>query len=112
MASETAQAWSRSIALRIHAEALLALKPAPIEQAEAEIRSAIEIQERRECVFDLAWSRLAQGYVLAAKGDPERARDSYLLAGRIFETMGVATGRECVRVVLGKLDGGQALHPV
>ena len=112
VASETAQAWSRSIALRIHAEALLALKPAPIEQAEAEIRSAIEIQERRECVFDLAWSRLAQGYVLAAKGDPERARDSYLLAGRIFETMGVATGRECVRAVLAKLDGGQALHPV
>ena len=41
-----------------------------------------------------------------------RARDSYLLAGRIFETMGVATGRKCVRAVLAKLDGGQALHPV
>ena len=112
VASETAQAWSRSIALRIHAEALLALKPPPIEQAEAEIRAAVEIQERRECVFDLAWSRIAQGHVLAAKGEPERARDSYLLAGRMFETMGVVTGRECVRADLAKLDGGHPLRSV
>ena len=34
VASETAQAWSRSIALRIHAETLLALEPPRIEQAE------------------------------------------------------------------------------
>ena len=112
VASETAQAWSRSIALRIHAEALLALKAPPIEQAEAEIRAAVEIQERRECVFDLAWSRIAQGYVLAAKGEPERARDCYLLAGRMFEMMGVVTGQECVRADLAKLDAGQPLRSI
>ena len=82
MATETAQAWSRSIALRIHAETLLALEPPRIEQAEDEIRTAIEIQERRECRFDLAWSRLAQGHVLAAKGDRERALEAYTLAGK------------------------------
>jgi tetratricopeptide (TPR) repeat protein len=110
LASETAQGWSRSIALRIHAQALLALKPPRVEQAEAEMRSAIEIQERRECRFDLAWSRLAEGYVLAAKGALEQARDSYLLAGRMFEEMGVAVGRERVRTALAKLDDGQSLR--
>ena len=61
VASDTAQAWSRSIALRIHAETLLALEPPRIEQAEEEVRTAIGIQARRECAFDLAWSRLALG---------------------------------------------------
>ncbi len=110
LASETAQAWSRSIALRIHAEALVALTPARIEAAEADIRSAIEIQERRECVFDLAWTRLAEGHVLAAKGERARARESYLLAGRMFETMGVAVGRERVRAALARLDEGKSLR--
>ena len=74
VATDTAQAWSRSIALRIHAEALVALQPARVEQAEDDIRSAIEIQERRECRFDLAWSHLAKGRVMLAKGDLERRR--------------------------------------
>ena len=38
VATDTAQAWSRSIALRIHAEALVALQPPRIEQAEDDIR--------------------------------------------------------------------------
>ena len=42
LASETAQAWSRSIALRVHAEALVALKPPRVEPAEADIKCAIE----------------------------------------------------------------------
>jgi class 3 adenylate cyclase/tetratricopeptide (TPR) repeat protein len=93
IATETAQAWSRSIALRIHAEALLALQPPRVEQAEAEIRSAIEIQERRECLFDLAWSRLALGYLFAAKSEPERAREACARAARMFEDMGIGAGR-------------------
>ncbi len=109
LATETAQAWSRSIALSIHAEALLALRPPRIEQAEADIKSAIEIQERRECIFDLAWSRLAEGHVLAAKGEPARARGAYLVAGRMFEATGVAIGRERVRAALARLDEDRSL---
>jgi tetratricopeptide (TPR) repeat protein len=112
LATETAQAWSRSIALSIHAEALLALKPPRIEQAEADLKAAIEIQERRECVFDLAWSRLVEGYLLAAKGEAARAREGYLVAGRLFEAMGVAIGRERVRAALARLDEGKSIRPV
>jgi class 3 adenylate cyclase/tetratricopeptide (TPR) repeat protein len=104
VATETAQAWSRSIALRIHAEALVALEPPRTEQAEQDIRSAIEIQERRECLFDLAWSRLAEGHVLAAKHESEAARQAYLLAGRMFEEMTVTMGQERVRTALARLD--------
>jgi predicted ATPase/class 3 adenylate cyclase len=111
LATETAQAWSRSIALTIHAEALLALKPPRIDQAEAEVRSAIEIQERRECLFDLAWSRLVEGHVLAARGASERARERYLLSGRMFEAMGVAIGRERVRGALARLDEEEVRAP-
>jgi predicted ATPase/class 3 adenylate cyclase len=109
LATETAQAWSRSIALTIHAEALLALKPSRVEQAEADVRSALEIQERRECLFDLAWSRLVEGHVLAARGAGQPAREGYLLAGRMFEAMGVAIGRERVRTALAQLDDPKSL---
>ena len=104
VATETAQAWSRSIALRIHAEALLALAPPRVEQAEHDIRSAIEIQERRECRFDLAWSRLAEGHVLAAKDERAAAREAYLLAGRMFADMTVTAGQERVRTALAELE--------
>jgi class 3 adenylate cyclase/tetratricopeptide (TPR) repeat protein len=106
VASETAQAWSRSIALRIHAETLLALEPPRIEQAEQEVRTAISIQERRECLFDLAYSRLALGHVCAVKCDRERALEAYTLAGRMFEAMGVSPGQKRVGAALAALDAG------
>jgi class 3 adenylate cyclase/tetratricopeptide (TPR) repeat protein len=106
VASQTAQGWSRSIALRIHAETLLALEPPRIEQADEEIRTAIAIQERRECVFDLTYARLAHGFVCAARGDRERAEEAYALAGRMFEAMGVRPGQEYVRAALAALDSG------
>ncbi|HLT02889.1 MAG TPA: adenylate/guanylate cyclase domain-containing protein, partial [Geminicoccaceae bacterium] len=88
VANETAQAWSRSIALRIHAEALLAVEPPRIEQAEDEVRAAIDIQARRECVFDLAWSRLALAAVHMARDDREEAVATLHLAARMFGEMG------------------------
>ena len=103
VASETAQAWSRSIALRIHAETLLALEPPRIEQAEEEVRAAIGIQARRECAFDLAWSRLALGAVCAARGDRERALEAFSLAGRMFEEMGVGPGAQRAQAALASL---------
>ena len=106
VASETAQAWSRSIALRIHAETLLALEPPRIEEAAGEIRSAIAILEGRECRFDLAYARLAHGHVLALGHDRERALEAYTLAGRMFEAMGVRPGQERVKAALHALDQG------
>jgi class 3 adenylate cyclase/tetratricopeptide (TPR) repeat protein len=103
VASETAQAWSRSIALRIHAETLLALEPPRIEQAEEEVRAAIDIQARRECAFDLAWSQVALGAVCVAKGERERAVEAYNLAGRMFEHMGVGPGERRVKATLASL---------
>jgi hypothetical protein len=104
VASETAQAWSRSIALRIHAETLLALEPPRLDQAEEEVRAAIEIQARRECNFDLAWSRLALGFVCAARKEQERAREAYSLAARMFESMGVGPGEQRANAALAALD--------
>jgi class 3 adenylate cyclase/tetratricopeptide (TPR) repeat protein len=106
VASQTAQGWSRSIALRIHAETLLALEPPRIEQADEEVRTAIAIQERRECVFDLAYARLAHGFVCAVRGERERAEEAYALAGRMFETMGVHPGQERVGAALAALRSG------
>jgi class 3 adenylate cyclase/tetratricopeptide (TPR) repeat protein len=103
VASETAQAWSRSIALRIHAETLLALEPPRIEQAEEEVRAAIDIQARRECTFDLAWSRLALGFVCAARDERERAVEAYSLAGRMFADMGVGPGQNRAEAALAAL---------
>ena len=103
VASETAQAWSRSIALRIHAETLLALEPPRIEQAEEEVRAAIDIQTRRECTFDLAWSRLALGFVSAARGERERAVEAYGMAVRMFTDMGVGPGQNYAKAALAAL---------
>jgi tetratricopeptide (TPR) repeat protein len=103
VASETAQAWSRSIALRIHAETLLALEPPRIEQAEEEVRAAIDIQARRECTFDLAWSRLALGFVCAVREERERAVEAYSLASRMFADMGVDPGQNCAEAALAAL---------
>ena len=100
VASETAQAWSRSIALRIHAETLLALEPPRIEQAEEEVRAAIDIQVRRECTFDLAWSRLALGFVCAARGERERAGEAYGMAVRMFTDMGIGAGQNYAKAAL------------
>jgi tetratricopeptide (TPR) repeat protein len=110
VATDTQQAWSRSIALRIHAEALIALEPKRVTQAEDEIRSSIEIQQRRECIFDLAWSRLAEGHVLSAKGERERSQEAYQLAARMFDEMGVTAGQERVRRALAALENHQAMR--
>ncbi len=106
VASETAQTWSRSIALRIHAETLLALEPPRIEQAETEIRSAIAIQESRECRFDLAHAHLALGQVFALSDEHDRALESYATAGRMFDAMGVRPGQDGVRAALEALEQG------
>ena len=108
VASETAQAWSRSIALRIHAETLLALEPPRLDQAEEEVRAAIDIQARRECTFDLAWSRLALGLVCAARKQREQAREAYSLAGRMFEEMGVRPGEQRAKAALAALGADDA----
>ena len=108
VASETAQAWSRSIALRIHAETLLALEPPRLDQAEEEVRAAIDIQARRECTFDLAWSRLALGFVCAARKEHEQAREAYSLADRMFEHMGVRPGEQRAKAALAALGADDA----
>ena len=111
VATGTQQAWSRSIALRIHAEALIALEPPRVTQAEDEIRSALEIQERRECRFDLAWSQLALGQVFAAGGAKDRARDACLLARRMFESMGVRPGYRLSEQSVAELASSENRRP-
>jgi tetratricopeptide (TPR) repeat protein len=92
VASETNQAWSRSIALRVHAEILLALGPERFGEAAEAVRQAIEIQEQRSCRFDLAWSRLIEARVLDAAGDPDRAASASDEAQRLFSEMGLRHG--------------------
>ena len=83
------------------------LEPPRIEQAEEEVRTAIGIQARRECAFDLAWSRLALGSVCAARGDRERALEAFSLAGRMFEEMGVGPGAARATAALAALGVDQ-----
>src|SRR5690606_36776592 len=92
VANETAQAWRRSIALRIYAEALLGVEPPRVEEAEDEVRAAIDVQARRECVFDLAWSRIALASVLMGRAGREEAVATLPLAARMFVEVGVDPG--------------------
>jgi len=102
-ANETSQPWSLSIALRIHAETLLAGSLSLVDAAEEASRSAIRIQEQRECRCDLAWSQLALGRALQAKGDDRGAITQLIVANRAFEDMGIARGIEKVSAALAAL---------
>ncbi len=87
------QEWSHSIALRTHAGALAASKSPALNQATQNVRSAIEIQKRRECRFDLAWSHLVAARVATVKGEPESARNALLVADELFTEMGIPSGK-------------------
>jgi tetratricopeptide (TPR) repeat protein len=92
VASDTNQAWSRSIALRVWAEILLALGSERIGEAAEAVREATLIQERRACRFDLAWSRLIEARVLDAAGDPDGAARASAESRRLFQEMGLRHG--------------------
>ena len=98
-AYESAQAWGRSIALRVNAAVLLATDPPNPEKAAQVVQSAIAIQERRECRCDLAWSYLVSARVFAAKGDTDGFRAALTTAGEMFETMGMPLGLKAVDAV-------------
>jgi tetratricopeptide (TPR) repeat protein len=102
IATDTGQAWSRSIALRICAEALLAGDPTDLANAEHAARTAIEIQEKRECRCDQAGSELVLCEVLIAKGDSAGARAAAERAHELYETMGTAVGLAKARAALAK----------
>jgi len=100
---ETSQPWSRSIALRVYAETLLAANPQQAGPAEQAARMAIDIQAQRECRCDLAWSQLTLGQVLRAKGDFAAAMAVLVAAREGFADMGIARGIEKVSLVLSAL---------
>jgi len=89
VATDTDQAWSRSIALRVRAEALAAADPPRLDEAEAAARTAIAIQSERECRFDLAWSYLSLSRLLTIAGD-EAAKEALANARDLFAAMGMA----------------------
>jgi class 3 adenylate cyclase/tetratricopeptide (TPR) repeat protein len=90
VATETHQAWSRSIALRIHAEILMAAAPRRLGEAEQAARAAIAVQAERECRFDLAWSQQILSGILAAKGDAGGAAEAAAAATGLFESMDIS----------------------
>ena len=102
-ATETSQPWSQSIALRVHAETLLAGPHRGVAAAEDAARKAILIQEERECRCDLAWSRLTLCQVLQAKADPQGAMAELRAGSRAFEEMGIARGIEKASSALAAL---------
>ena len=93
-AFESAQAWGRSIALRVHAAVQLVTDPPDVEKAEQAVQSAISIQERRECRCDLAWTHLVSARVCAAKGDRDGTKSALATAKQMFEAMGMSHGLE------------------
>jgi len=104
--TEKAHQWSRSIALRIHGEALLAAKPGEIERAEESVRAALAIQEERECWCDRAWSQLILARLLAARGDHrEAARAAASAAEAHFRESGIARGVQLAQAVCDTANG-------
>ncbi|MGH6920550.1 MAG: adenylate/guanylate cyclase domain-containing protein, partial [Geminicoccaceae bacterium] len=102
IATDTAQPWSRSIALRVRAETLLAAagdNDADAADAEHAVRAAIEIQEKRECRCDLAASEIVLSAVLAARGDAG-ARAAAERALALYEQMGTVPGIAKARAAL------------
>jgi tetratricopeptide (TPR) repeat protein len=89
-AAQAGQDWSRSIALRIRAEVLLALPEPDLDAAEKAVRGAIGIQERQGCRLDLAWSRRVLARVLAARGAGSAARQELATAIRGFRRMSLS----------------------
>ncbi len=102
IATDTHQDWSRSIALRTCAETLLAADAGDVANAEHAVRTAIDIQEKRECRCDLAASALVLSQVLAARGDAG-ARAAAERACTLYEEMGTAPGLAKARAALAGL---------
>jgi class 3 adenylate cyclase/tetratricopeptide (TPR) repeat protein len=98
LAADPANAWSRSIALRIHAEALLRAGTPP-DQVLTVIDEAILLQEERGCRFDLAWSRLARAEVMDALGDAERAERERAIAESALAEMGIGRRADTAEVI-------------
>ncbi|HEX6143902.1 MAG TPA: AAA family ATPase [Geminicoccaceae bacterium] len=88
VARENAQAWSRSIALRVRAEVLLA-SGASAAQARAAIEEAMRLQQERGCRFDLAYSEAVAARILAASGDEAGAERLRAEALGLFAAMSV-----------------------
>ncbi len=103
-AFESAQAWGRSIALRVNAAVLLNSNPPDAERAQHVVQSAISIQERRECRCDLAWTQLMLARVCAAMNDVDGATAALATAKQMFETMGISHGLEAVKVVSDRVQ--------
>jgi class 3 adenylate cyclase/tetratricopeptide (TPR) repeat protein len=103
IATDTAQDWSRSIALRICAEIMLASDALDAANPEQAVRTAIDIQKKRECRCDLAASQLALSRVLAARGDPSGARAAAEQAYALYEEMGTAPGLARARALLDEI---------
>ena len=108
-AAGSAETWARSIALRIAAEIQLASEAPDLDKAEKAIRTALDIQEERQCRCDLAWSRLVFGQVLAAKCDLEGASKAYGAAEWMFEELEIDRGMEITKGALATL--GADLRP-
>ncbi len=100
VAIATDETWSRSIALRIRAEILLACGRERLAEAEKSIREAVEIQEMKECRCDLAWSHLVSGQVFAAKGELGNAREVVAAAGALFDDMRMPRGQAKTRAAM------------
>jgi tetratricopeptide (TPR) repeat protein len=88
-ATGTAQAWSRSIALRVRAEVLIAAGGS-FEAAGRAIDEAIRLQGERGCRFDLALSKAVQAEVLASSRKEGYARTVRAEASAMFRAMGMS----------------------
>ncbi len=109
-ATQSAESWGRSIALRVAAETQLAIEAPDLDKAEETIRGALDLQEERQCRCDLTWSRLVLGHILAAKGDLEGASKAYGIAEWMFDELDIDRGREITKSALAAL--GADLRPV
>lgn len=102
-AEDAGQEWGLSIALRIRSEILLAADPGAEDGRIAAIRRAITIQNDSECRYDLAWSHLVHGRILAARGEMDGAGAALAQAAALFAAMSVERGTRRVREARAQL---------
>ena len=89
VSTEPGQEWSRSIAMRMYGEALLAHRPEDWQRSAQAVGEALEIQQRRECRFDRAWTQAAWSRCAEAGGDTEVAKQAMEVARELLAEMGV-----------------------
>lgn len=90
IATESHQLWFQSMGFRVLAQALFLNNSPDYQAAEEAVKNAITIQQDLGIRCELPRSLVVYGRLLRAKGELEKARETYAHAIAMFQEMGMA----------------------